>query len=220
MSTLVRKLLLLSIFAIAMAFVESAVVTYLRALLGTTNDMAVLGKYAMIETLREAATLIMLLSIGWLTAGKLGQGLVYAVYAFGIWDIFYYFWLYVLIGWPSSILDPDVLFLIPVRWTGPVLAPVLISAVICAGSVRILTLLERGMPVRWTSLRTAELCCGGMIVLYTFLEESILSLVQGNQLTFAALTHPFNWAIFSLGLAAMVLSIFFPIQSHLQLKEK
>ena len=48
--------------------------------------------------------------------------------AMGVWDIFYYVFLWVFTGWPASIVDPDVLFLIPLPWWGPVISPTLIAA--------------------------------------------------------------------------------------------
>ncbi|MBK6833902.1 MAG: hypothetical protein IPG89_06345 [Bacteroidetes bacterium] len=47
----------------------------------------------------------------------------YFIIAFAIWDIFYYVFLYVLLQWPESLFTWDILFLVPVPWTGPVIAP-------------------------------------------------------------------------------------------------
>jgi hypothetical protein len=47
--------------------------------------------------------------------------------AFGVWDIFYYVFLKVLTGWPHSLMDWDILFLLPLPWWGPVIAPVSIA---------------------------------------------------------------------------------------------
>ena len=53
--------------------------------------------------------------------------------AFGVWDIWYYIFLRQITGWPSSLLDWDVLFLIPLPWWGPVIAPVSISLLLILG---------------------------------------------------------------------------------------
>ena len=121
-------------YAVAMAFLESAVVVYLQRALGIdpraifpVRDPAMTGDLAAIEVGREAATLVMLGTVGWL-AGRSGlERLAWAAVAFGTRDIFYYAWLWAFIGWPSSLGTWDLLFLIPVPWTGPVWAPVAIS---------------------------------------------------------------------------------------------
>jgi len=57
------------------------------------------------------------------------------LYGFGVWDIFYYVWLKVLVNWPATLLDWDVLFLIPLPWVAPVLSPVLIALLFVAVAV-------------------------------------------------------------------------------------
>src|SRR5512134_2459669 len=130
-------------YAVAMAFVEAAVVVYLRALAPEQGPLEVLRtvlpqRIVPIEVAREAATLVMLLAVAVL-AGRGGwqRFLVFAI-AFGVWDIFYYVWLRVFIGWPRSLLDWDVLFLIPVPWIGPVLAPILVSLGLVSGALWLL----------------------------------------------------------------------------------
>ena len=90
-------------YAVAMAFLESAVVVYLqRALeidpraLFPVRDPALTGDLALIEVGREAATLVMLGAVGWL-AGRSGlERLAWTAVAFGTWDILYYAWLWVV----------------------------------------------------------------------------------------------------------------------------
>lgn len=126
-----RKLLWLTVFAIAMGYLESAVVVYLRALYypdGFSFPLHLLsGPIAFTEVFRELATLIMLATVAVLTGETPRRRLAWFLYAFAIWDIFYYVFLKLLIGWPESFLTWDILFLIPVMWTGPVIAPLVIS---------------------------------------------------------------------------------------------
>jgi len=94
-------------YAVAMAFLESAVVVYLQRALGIDpralfplQNPVVTGDLATIEVGREAATLVMLGTVGWL-AGRSGlERLAWTAVAFGTWDIFYYAWLWAFIGWP------------------------------------------------------------------------------------------------------------------------
>ena len=117
------------IYAMAMAWVESAVVFYLRSMMDRiepyqSNPLPVIGGFALVELPRELATLIMLFAVGWLAGRTWRARFGYAAIAFGVWDIFYYVFLKIICGWPHSLLDWDVLFLLPLPWWGPVLAPV------------------------------------------------------------------------------------------------
>ena len=78
--------------------------------------------------LREAATILMLLTVASLTsANSRARGAVF-LWTFAIWDIVYYAALWATVRWPHSLNDPDVLFLIPVPWLSPVWFPLLVSA--------------------------------------------------------------------------------------------
>src|SRR6266511_3308216 len=129
-----RLLPWLIIYAVAMAYVESAVVVYLRALYfpqGFAFPLVPLPPDMLaIEIGREVATLVVLLGVAMLAGPERWDRLLVLGVIFGVWDLFYYVWLWVLLRWPPSPLTWDVLFLIPVPWTGPVLAPAVVSAVL------------------------------------------------------------------------------------------
>ena len=134
-----RTTLWVVVYAIAMAFVEAAVVVYLRQILApgdptVSTPTTGVSAIPVVEAFREAATIVMLLAVGVLAGGDTWERFLWFSCAFGIWDIFYYVWLRVLIGWPVSVFSWDVLFLIPVPWTAPVLAPVIISLGLVVGS--------------------------------------------------------------------------------------
>ena len=126
-----QKLLWLTLFGVGFAMVEAAVVIYLRQLLqvegSNINLSGIPREIFSVEIVREFATLVMLISVGVLAGnrpmGRFGSFII----AFGAWDIFYYVFLSIFHGWPQSFLDWDLLFLIPVPWMAPVLAPVLVS---------------------------------------------------------------------------------------------
>jgi hypothetical protein len=126
-----NKLLLLTIFGLAMAYVEAAVVVYLREIIYPGGFAFPLKEISLrlgaVEIAREAATLFMLLSISFIAERTRRGRFACFLFLFGLWDISYYVWLWVTMGWPDSILTWDVLFLIPFVWTGPVLAPVMVA---------------------------------------------------------------------------------------------
>jgi hypothetical protein len=126
-----KTLLGLAIFSIAMGYLESAVVIYLRLLLYPTGfnfPLAPIPSHvALIEFFRELATLIMLAGIAWFAGKNRSQRFAYFLFCFGIWDICYYVFLKLLLDWPQSFFTWDILFLIPLPWVGPVIAPCIVS---------------------------------------------------------------------------------------------
>jgi len=194
-----------SAYAVAMAFLEAVAVVYIRGLLHITNDHVSLGAYARMEIWREVATIVMLVAVGWLAGrGRLDRW-AYGLFTFGLWDIWYYIWLKVLIGWPETLFDWDTLFLIPLRWWGPVLAPVLIAALICITAVLAVARTERGERLGVTPARTGSLVLGGLLALYVFMSDSLHALLAG-QLDWDTLRPaPFKWPLFLLALAMMAL---------------
>ena len=128
-----RRLAITAAFAVAFAFVEAAVVVYLRASAGMlpvrqgSASGALPDVLLRIEIGREAATMVMLFTIAVLAGRGIRQRFLAFLWTFAIWDIFYYVWLAVTIGWPDSLLNKDLLFLIPVPWFSQVWFPLLVS---------------------------------------------------------------------------------------------
>ncbi|MBI2967534.1 MAG: hypothetical protein HYY40_06950 [Bacteroidetes bacterium] len=114
-----------------MGYLESAVVVYLRIVYypeGFSFPLLPLEPWvALTELGREAATLIMLFSIGYLCGKNFTQRIAWFLYCFAVWDIFYYVFLKIILDWPESFFTYDILFLLPVPWIGPVLSPVITS---------------------------------------------------------------------------------------------
>jgi hypothetical protein len=132
-----RTILLVTSFAVAFAFVESSVVVYLRQILYPEGfafplKLATLSQAA-VEAVREFATLIMLVLVGIIAGKTRWQRFSFFLIGFGVWDIFYYVWLKLILDWPSLAFDWDILFLIPLPWIGPVIAPVVVSLMMIAG---------------------------------------------------------------------------------------
>ena len=163
------------VFGVAMAFLESAVVVYLQRALGMEvgvlfplRDPAGVGDLAAIEVGREAATLVMLAAVGSL-AGRSGlERLAWTAVAFGTWDILYYAWLWVFIGWPPSLATWDLLFLIPVPWAGPVWSPVAVSVALVGFGLAAAQQLRAGRPVRAGPAQVAAGLLGGVVVIVAF----------------------------------------------------
>jgi hypothetical protein len=131
---MLSRFILLAVFGIAMAHLEGVVVVYLRKSLGMLNSESnkesvekFPKKYLNIEMTREAATIIMLVAIAWLTGETWLERGIFFLWTFAFWDLFYYVSLYILIKWPPTLKTIDVLFLIPVPWIAPVWFPMGVS---------------------------------------------------------------------------------------------
>jgi hypothetical protein len=168
---LISRLIIVAIFSIAFAYIESAAVVYLREIFhpnGFDFPIKVFStvdfdtKLFFTEVGREAATLVLILTACSLFGKNRRQRVAYFLTIFALWDIFYYVWLKVLLGWPASIMDWDILFLIPVIWASPVLAPLIVSLTMFGFSLVILLLdihnirIEPGI-LDWVGFATAAL---------------------------------------------------------------
>jgi hypothetical protein len=179
------------LFSIAMGFMETAVVVYLRELYypnGFGFPLTMIpSKIAVVEFWREAATIIMLVGTG-IMAGKTRLSRFgYFMIAFAVWDIFYYVFLYVLINWPQSVFTWDILFLIPVPWVGPVIAPCIVALEMILLGVMILYFEGRYENIKLSVSEWLLLIGGVLIVIISFTTDYIEQ---------ASATHA-RWNIFS-----------------------
>lgn len=192
-------------FAIAMAWVESAAVFYLRSLVGRlepyqANPLPINDALGYVELWREAATLVMLATLGMLAGRTWRQRFAYAAIAFGAWDIFYYVFLRIMTGWPRTLLDWDILFLLPLPWWGPVLAPVSIAVLMIAWGTLVTQVERPALDSRWA---WALGWAGIALALAIFMIDAWQALPHGREAVLRVLPTTFNWPLFSLALVLM-----------------
>jgi hypothetical protein len=167
-----RRISLLTLFALAMGLLEAAVVVYLRLLYYPEGfDFPVVlvpTVVAVVEIVREAATLAMLWAAAMLGGRRGFDRFSVFAYLFGAWDIVYYAALWLFLGWPESLLQWDLLFLIPVPWLAPVLFPILISCCLIA-LFFVNELLEAGRKrLRLSLPEWLTASAGGLLVVVAF----------------------------------------------------
>ena len=210
--------LVVVVFAIAMAWVESAVVFYLRTMVNRiepyqADPLPMVGALGLVELARELATLVMLLTVG-LLAGNTGRSrLGYMAVAFGVWDIFYYVFLKVMCGWPRSLFDWDILFLLPLPWWGPVVAPMLIAGLMIAWG----TLASQSATpncARWAWRAWFLGSIGIVLALAIFMADALRVAGQGVDVIRNVLPAEFDWPWFCVALALMAAP---PVQLALQI---
>ena len=213
-----EKIGLLTIFSVAMGFLEAVVVVYLRQIyypegFGFPLKEAIWG-HLYLEYLRELLTIVMLVAVSVLAGRMTYERFSYFLYCFGIWDIFYYVGLKVLLNWPSSLLTWDVLFLIPIVWIAPVLAPIVCAATIIIYAGFMLYYQNKGYRVRINLLEWSLMSLGALVILITFIWDYSKIIIQGRFLKrFFSLATDLNfqnivtsyvpssyhWALFILG---------------------
>jgi hypothetical protein len=211
-----RALAILLLFGTAFGCLEAAVVSYLRILheparrhfypdrpsdelfpLLTLNQVRAAGqeqqKTLFVEIGREAATMLMLAAIALAVARNARQWAAAFAIAFGVWDIVFYAGLKLLLGWPASLFTWDILFLIPVPWVGPVIAPVLVSVAMITGGIWCLWREAASRPLRIGVWNALGVVLGALVIVLSF------TLDYPNIMA-AGMPHPFHWGAFGLGL--------------------
>lgn len=212
----------LLVFGTAFGYLEAAVVSYLRMLheparqrfypgrepgqlfpLLTLDQMRSSGsvqrQVLVNEIGREAATLMMLAALALAVARNAGQWAAAFVIAFGAWDLTFYLFLRLLLHWPASLLTWDILFLVPVPWVGPVLAPVLVSAAMIAGGAWQLRNEAEGQPILIGSWIWVGMIFGSVVIVGSFVADDRNIMAGG-------MPNPFHWSVFALGMGIAIAS--------------
>jgi len=185
------------LFAIAFGWVEAAVVVYLRAIYypgGFRFPLTLASMpHAAVEIAREAATIVMLGAVAHAAGRTRWERFGHFAFVFGVWDIAFYLGLRAALGWPESLLTWDVLFLIPLVWTGPVLAPVLVSVLLIVSGGWIARRERAGEPIRVRRLHWFFGVVSIALLLYSF--------TANHALVYAgAVPAAFPWFPFACGL--------------------
>ena len=212
----IKRVLVLALFATAFGYVESAVVVYLRVVIDPLRASLHPGQpegsllplitpdelreadpghvhRLGIELGRELATLVMLAAVAALASRRRGEWIAMFLIAFGVWDIAYYVGLKAMIGFPASLLTWDILFLIPVPWLGPVLAPALVALTMIVAGVLVLTAMARGRRLQATAWHWAAVLAGAVIIVVSFTKDY-------GQTMAGKMPERFSWSLFGAGL--------------------
>jgi hypothetical protein len=216
----------LTVFGIAMGILEAAIVVYIRELWypeGFSFPVAdIPGNILAVELWREAATLVMLGSVAFLAGRRSLDRFLYFLFIFGVWDIVYYIGLKAFTGWPPSLLTWDVLFLIPVTWVGPVLAPVLCSLTMIVMSLVLVTLEENGYRVRTGPLELGLLFGGALLIFSSFVWDFTAMLATSgfsagseafSEMVKNYVPQSFHWWVFLAGEALIVVFAVFSVRN-------
>ncbi|MGE0772025.1 MAG: hypothetical protein AB7K37_09965 [Cyclobacteriaceae bacterium] len=208
----------LVLFSIAMGFLETSVVVYLRELYypeGFDFPLQVMDmNVAVVELLREASTIIMLAGIGYFTGRTFSVRFASFIACFAIWDIFYYVFLKLLLDWPESLFTWDILFLIPSPWIGPVLAPCLVSLTMLLLAAVIYWRDHQGATTRIQWIEWLILAVGSVVIVASwtidYLQYHSGLNKMGNDPMYAFASYvpdDYNWWVFALGEIILIVAI-------------
>ena len=235
MKPIYKKILVIALFSIAMGYLETSVVVYLRELYYPKGFCFPIEPFnagnAVTELWREVATIVMLYSIGFISGRNKPERFAYFIFCFGTWDIFYYVFLKALLNWPESFFTWDILFLIPVPWVGPVLAPCLVSFILIILALLMIFFTETGKNAKLKRPERGLLLVGCLIVIYSFTRDfviasrangnSLRSMTTGKQALFNELAtfipQNYPWWIFWIGFVIMIAGI---MKYYLRMKGK
>lgn len=177
-----KKITWLTLFSVAMGFMETAIVIYLRKIYYPQGFcfplIPVEPDIALVEFLREAATIIMLLGIGLLAGKTASQKFSFFIYCFAIWDLVYYLFLKIFLNWPGAWSAWDILFLIPVPWVGPVWAPCVVAITMILFAVVINYKVEKGYEARIRGTEWMLFIVGSLVIIASFITPYMSYLKQ------------------------------------------
>ena len=157
--------------------------------------------------MREFATMVMLFTVGVL-AGKTSRARCgYMFLAFGVWDIFYYVFLKLMCGWPHSLFDWDILFLLPLPWWGPVLSPVLIATLMIIWGTITSQAEHPTTPVLPNWMTWSGCFIGDVLTLFVFMTDTLHVADLGVPVIRKVLPTHFNWPLFLIALTLMSLPV-------------
>ncbi|MEW6040325.1 MAG: hypothetical protein AB1633_02275 [Elusimicrobiota bacterium] len=198
------RLIPLLIFSTAFGYIEAAVVVYLREIFYPGGFSFPLKPFSpgllVTEIVREAATIILLACAAFISAKRISERISFFLFCFAVWDITYYLWLKVLLNWPASIFEWDILFLIPVPWTSPVFAPVIVSLTLILWAILILRLGTNMEKLKFSLLNIFLVVISSLIIFLTFIWN--LPEVVGG-----AIPKNYPWLLFAFGVFISFLAI-------------
>jgi hypothetical protein len=208
-----------------MGLLEAIVVVYLRELYfpdGFGFPLRFIPDHMLrTEMLRELSTIAILTTVAMVVSAKNILRFAIFLFAFGVWDIFYYVYLKALLDWPKSLFTWDVLFLIPVTWVGPVLAPVVCSLTMIGLGIFFIILDRKYENVRVERIAWLLMAIGATLIVLTFIRDYAGIIMEGgfykdlaglaNNRTFQAavasyVPGQFHWGLFGAGEALILLS--------------
>jgi hypothetical protein len=226
MTNLQRNIIWTALFAISMGFFEAALVVYIREIYypeGFAFPLKMMDKdLALTEIIREIMSMLMIVSVAFLAAKKATLKFAYFIFIFAIWDIFYYIFLKLTLGWPASFLTWDILYLLPTFWTGPVITPLIVSLTMMLFALAIFYAYSKHQVVKMDKAVWILMLIGAFTIFTAFIYDysayildhfTIAEIIKDfrsdelRKIVFAYIPREFNWWLFIAGEIFLLLSV-------------
>ncbi len=214
----IQLTVIVTVFSVAMGFMEYAVVAYLREIYFPDGFKFPLPPFkpslSITELLRELSTIMMLIGVGYMAGRNFASRFGWFLYSWAIWDIFYYVFLKIFLDWPDSFMTYDILFLIPVVWIGPVITPIIITLFMIGLAFMLVYLDNRDVPVFISAREWLLFISGSIIIITAFTWDYSSHVLKSHSFskiwvwpTSEALTNivsdyipeKFNWLLYFIG---------------------
>jgi hypothetical protein len=212
-----RRVVLLVLFGVVFGYVEAAAVVYVRVMyepihqrvfperapddlfpLFSQEQWAREGPAYLqrpwVEVGRELGTVLLVVLLAGAVSRTFRDGFAAFMLAFGVWDLAYYLWLWLLIGWPHSLGEWDLIFAAPVPWVGPVLAPLLVAAAMTLTAAVYFRCAAVGRAMVPRRGHWVAVALGALGIMFAFWWDCRNTLAGGAP-------QPFQWPLLLLGLA-------------------
>ena len=222
-----KKILLsVLIYSIAMGLLEAIVVVYLRDIYYPSGFkfplMIIPDSTLRVEILREFCTLVMIVSVAYIAGKNKMEVFSFFLFSFAVWDLAYYAGLKLILNWPPSFFTWDILFLIPIPWIGPVLAPITSSICMIILSLLFLFIEKKDEKAKIKAKEWILIYSGAVFIFVSFIWDyaeiiisnnlliNILSLKQSAfiEISQKYIPHNFHWDLFLIGIFLICVSIF------------
>ena len=209
---MLKQLFWLLIWGTVFGYMEAAVVVYLREIYYPEGfifpAVIIPARIMLVEIVREAATLLIIWATVSLTYKRVQSQIAAFVVLFGVWDIFYYIFLKLILNWPENLAAWDILFLIPMPWIGPVWAPLLVSVLFIYAGISVLIRNQQDHFIHFGKSFIVLEFFSALFIIISFL-------IPGSSVLEQSIPKYFPWYLFLTGLFTGIctfLYFFFPLK--------
>jgi len=203
-------LLILTIFSISLAFAVASSIYFLRIHFYPEGFQFPLnpisGTPLLVEYCREASSLIIISIVSYLMGKNFREKIASFLFIFGVWDIFYYVWLYFMLNWPSSLMTWDLLYVIPGLWVGPVLAPLIVCGVLISTALVIFYFENKNIKIPFSKKMWAIEIIAGLGV--------VISFIWNFKAVYRSSELHFPWWLFILSLLIGIITFYYPVLKY------
>jgi hypothetical protein len=220
-----RLLVILVLFGVVVGYLEAATVVYIRVMYEPMHkrlfpdrapddlfpafsfeqwarEAPAYVRSPVMEVVREIGTVLALALVALAVAPTVRRWAATVFLLLGVTGWSFYLWLKVLMGWPHSLSDWDVIFIVPLPWVGPVWAPLAAYTAMAAAPGWFFWSEAVGRPLRAGPVGWLLLLAGGLVMMAPFCWDY-------QHLASGGYPRAFNGAVLAAGLLLVFAGLVF-----------